>query len=567
MWGDFVGKLTPVLDGLRTLGSEHPVEGALYFLPLILLLGFLALALWRGQGRTAYWLGVAVVVLNIVFSWGDDTYTHIYRIVALSEQFRHGEPGMLLTNPTTGQVLPVFVFYSVLPYIAPTLLDLVGVPAVVSFKLALAAQYLVMAIGLVVLIEASREAHSLRRRDGADYVVALLFLFANYVYTLWCTRAALAEIWVYSFIPWVVAGIVAPWRTRSLAGLIFLQACGHPIVLAQSLVCELIVPLALARLSLAELVRRSLPALLLALLFAAPFWLPQFLWKDFILGPAGLPDELLQSFRTLTDTFHVRDFRSIGPWMPLAILLLALAAGFRLSAGVWFAMVVWLGVLALQSVYLSALMMKVPVLNLSVFIWRFMLPASFLAFGVLLAGWRQADMASPRLLGALALLSVGAMMWVSAGQAPRYFVKLAGAQADRQAQIDYDRGDGIWGIKEFLPRLATLPTLCPGEERVQKIRYGQLRTGILAERPYLAIKDGPFGFVTYVADGQAVPLGACGQELVLGPVKAGQTLAVRESPVDWLFYGRMLDLLVVAAGVFALGRGVRRRERIQGWKA
>ena len=36
---------------------------------------------------------------------------------------------MLLTNPTTGQVLPVFVFYSVLPYLPATFLNLLGMPA------------------------------------------------------------------------------------------------------------------------------------------------------------------------------------------------------------------------------------------------------------------------------------------------------------------------------------------------------------------------------------------------------------------------------------------------------
>ena len=80
-----------------------------------------------------------------------------------------------------------------------------------------------------------------------------LFLFANYVYVLWCGRAAFAEFWVYSFIPWVVVGIVTGYRTSTLTGLIFLQACGHPIVLAQSLVCELVAPFCLSRHSLPEL--------------------------------------------------------------------------------------------------------------------------------------------------------------------------------------------------------------------------------------------------------------------------------------------------------------------------
>ena len=93
-----------------------------------------------------------------------------------------------------------------------------------------------------------------------------------------------------------------------------------------------------------------------------------------------------------------------------------------------------------------------------------------------------------------------------------------------------------------------------------------MRAGLAAERPYVAIKDGPFGFVSYDVDGTAAPLGACGADLMLGPLKTGQKLVVHEGWLDGLFYGRMLDLLVVAAGIFLFRPGARRRSRIQGWK-
>ena len=566
MWSVIQGKLSLVFGGVAQLASEHPVTCTLYFVPLILLGLLILRGLWRQQGQLVFWLSACVVLLNVVFSWGDDTYSHTYRIVALAEQFRHGELGMLLTNPTTGQVLPVFVFYSVLPYLPATLLNLMGVPAVVGFKLTAVALHLGLSFGLQALVLSQREGGTLQRRSQtSEWLIASLFLFANYVYVLWCGRAAFAEFWVYSFIPWVVVGIVTGYRTSTLTGLIFLQACGHPIVLAQSLVCELVAPFCLSRHSLPELARRSLVPLALAMLLAIPFWLPQFLWKDLILGPEALPNDFLGSFLTVFDIVHPRDFRGIGPWLPIAFLAMLFFTRGRLGGRVWTVVVVWLAVLTIQSVYVSALVAQVPVLNLSVFIWRFMLPASFLGFAVLLAGWRYTGTPPGWMPAILVPPAIAAMVWVSLGQAPRYFVKLMEGGSDRHLFVDYDKGDGVWGIREFMPRYAGLPKTCPADNELQRVSYAEIRKGLAADRHYVAVKDGPIGLVSYRQGDGAATAGACGQDLVLGPLQPGRKLTVSESWLDVLFYVRGLDLLAVLAGMFVLGRGGSSRRRTHGW--
>ena len=76
---------------------------------------------------------------------------------------------------------------------------------------------------------------------------------------------------------------------------------------------------------------------------------------------------------------------------------------------------------------------------------------------------------------------------------------------------------------------------------------------------------GPIGLVSYRQGDGAATAGACGQDLVLGPLQPGRKLTVSESWLDVLFYVRGLDLLVVLAGMFVLaGRGSSRR-RTQGW--
>src|SRR5579883_465768 len=555
MWRVIEDKVLPGLRGAWHLALDRPVEFGLYIAPLLCFLALLAHSLWRQEGRRAFWWAAAIVVLNTVFSWGDDSYTHVYRIVALADEFRHGRLGMLLTNPTTGQVLPVFVFYSSLPYLAPTLLNLLRVPAVVAFKLALVGQFLVMASGLQVLMDRTRTKVTFRSTANTDYLIGILFIEANYVYTLWNTRAALAELWVYSFIPWVVLAILRPRGGRALTGLLFVQACAHPIVLAQTLVCELIVPFGLSTLTLRELIRRCTGPLIVALLLAIPFWLPQFVWKDHILGPAALPVEFIGSFRTLLELMHARDFRSIGPWMPLALIICVVAARANLDRRFWLLLAIFVVVLLTQWAGLSALVARTPVLNLSVFVWRLMLPASFLAFGALLAGWRQLPRPPTALLAPLALLSVLAMLWLSLTQAPSYFPKLAGAGDDQRALVGYDPGNGIWGIREFLPNYANVPVDCVSAADMQTAKYGQLREGLTADRSFVGVQDGPVGFVTYSAQEHS-----CQGRLVLGPLKTGDVVRVSESLVDALFYVRMVELLVLAA----IGFGLARRARTQG---
>ena len=542
MWGTLEGMILPTVHAVGQALRDHPAIAGFYFALVLASLGLAGRALWRGEARQAYWWSVAFVLVNTVFSWGDDAFSHAYRIVALAEAYRAGEPGMLLTDPTTGLVLPVFVFYSVLPYLPGTILNLLGIPGWIALKVVMIGQYLILAWGLQVLLDRSRPADAPAPRIRSDFLVGILFLQANYVFTLWPGRSALAELWVYSLVPWVAASILRPGSGRALVALFFVQAVSHPIVLAQALVCEIAVPFCLSSLTLREFLRRWAGPLALALLLAAPFWAAQFFWKDLILGPAGLPVKFEDSFRTLSGLLHGRDFRSIGPFMPLALLVAIVAARARLDLRFWIATALAAGLLLVQWTGVGPLVSKIPVLNLSVFVWRLMLPAAFLAFGATLIGWRQAGRPPLAILSTLAMLSMLAMLWSSLLAKEVTFEFLARGRADRSMVVDYyERGDRIFGIREFLPRYAAAPALCPAEGDVQRAAYNDLRRGLVAQKSYIAVADAPFGFVDYSA-----PFGACRDDLVIGPVKPGDTVRVSERTVNILFGLRMVELALLA---------------------
>ena len=543
MWGALEGVILPTLRMVGAALRDHPVVIGAYLVLVLTTLALLGLTLWRGQARRAYWWSVAFALVSTAFSWGDDTAHHVYRIVALAEEYRAGWPGMLLTNPTTGQVLPVFVFYSVLPYLPATFLNLLGMPAWLAFKLLLLGQFLVLALGLQALLDRSRPADATPARVNVDFMIGILFLQANYVFMLWVGRAALAELWVYALVPWVALSILKPGNGRALVALFFVQAVSHPIVLAQALICEIAVPWCIGRLSPGDFVRRWLGPLAIALLLAAPFWAPQFLWKDFILGPAGFTSVRFEdSFRTLGGLVHGRDFRSIGPFMPVALVAAIVAARTRLDLRFWLATGLTVALLVVQWVGVRDPVSRIPVLNMSVFVWRLMLPTAFLAFGAVLVGWRQLARPPRGLLQAIVLLSAVAMLWASLVNRDTVASRLGNPPDDRTAWVDYDRGRGSFGIIEFLPRLDRLPALCPPEGDLQRASYNELRQGLVAHKSYVAVRDGAYGFVSHGA-----PMSACQNDLVLGPVPPGATVRVSERTVNALFVVRMAELALLLA--------------------
>src|SRR5262249_20599966 len=162
------------------------------------------------------------------------------------DQLRAGAPSLMLLDPVDGTVLPVFVYYSLVPYLLPVLLDLAGLPAMVAYKLIGILQFIVMGLGVAAVVEATATTDS-RGKERSDYLAALLFVTAAYVWSLWGTRASLAEFWVSALIPWIVRWLVVPNGQRMLVLLFSLQVATHPVVLLHGLVAELLVAYALAR--------------------------------------------------------------------------------------------------------------------------------------------------------------------------------------------------------------------------------------------------------------------------------------------------------------------------------
>jgi hypothetical protein len=535
------GKLGTMWEINAQAGHDNPFLFSTY---LVVLFGFVIASLvliWRGQTRGAFWCAVGAILGASFFAWGDDAFTHIYRIAALADQVRSGALSAFLTSPTTGQAVPTFVYYSHVSYLLPVLLTTLGLPALYAFKLAMALYFVAMAVGLEAMVRRSapgRQDDEARRRD---WLLALMFLGANYVYSLWFARGSMAEIWVYCLMPWVVASALSPITSRWLAIFLFLQICGHPIVMAQCLVAEVIVAYSLSGLTPLQLVRRGLVPGIAAVLLSAPFWLPQGLWQALILGPKALPASFADTFLSILDLVRPHHERTVGLWLPLATILLVVVARARLSIQFWVPAIVAVVVIFLQTKPFYPITRLIPTLDLSIFVWRLALPAAFMLFGALLVGWREAPRSS-RGLPVLASLALLCMVFVML-QFPGGLMEQLAWQDDRVAMTEFERLDGIWGVREYLPQYNKTPVECTTPD-ARRVSYRDLLNGVQARARYLRVPQGPIGLVDYEADGTPLSPKACGDDLVLGPLAPMAHVTVSEARMNQLMVVRAIGFVV-----------------------
>jgi hypothetical protein len=502
------------------------------------------LFVWRGEAAAAFWCAAAIILANLTVFYGEDITHHVYRTLALADQVRHGRLDPLLPNPSTGETLPVFVYYSALPYLPTVLLSLAGLPAHAAVKAALAAQLFIMVVGMRRLIETASPTPKGRE---IGYLAAIVFLCANYVYGLWLIRMALAETWVYCIVPWVASALLRDKPGRSVTILLFLQAAAHPIVFVQATAASLLAACGLSKENpFAVTVRLMAPAAL-ALIAAMPFWLPQFLWKGDILGAAGLPATFGDSFFTAAQLADPRYVRSIGLLLPLAVGIMVVTAGLGLPARTWIPVAAFVIGFAVQTRLLRPLTMHLPILSYSLFVWRLMLPVAFLGFGALLSGWAQS--AGGRwLLAPLAPLSLLVMIGYLLGPAQTNLARFLEPQSDESWYRRYTEHPVSWGRGEFLPNYTSLPVACSVSAReTQRVTFADLRAGIRPTQPYLVVRQAPVGFVDYTMDGISLPASACRTDLILGPLQPNTVVQASTAKVTAVMWLRGTSLLLVLA--------------------
>lgn len=515
----------------------------IYFASLVLLGGLATVEIVRGRGSRAFVYVVAIVLVSASIRFGEDFLHHDYRIAALVDQVRSGAPSLLITNPDRDEVLPIFVYYSFVPYLPAVALDLAGLSPHLSLRVMTIGMLIVLVLGLVQLISLQRDG----KAAHTAFLAAILFLCANYVHNLWLVRHAYAEMWVYCLIPWVTVMLLRPGSLGPLAALLFLQIVGHPLVFTQAFACALLIAWVLSKEAPRAILARYAAATAIALLVAVPFWLPQVLWEKQILGPAGLPTRFAEHFLSFIDLVDPRGRRGLGFPLILAVVLMLATTRASLSARAWVLFTATAALVAIQTRPLLPIAEHLPLLPSSIFIWRLMFPAALLAFVLLLVGWR-ARPAHDAVLGAIAILSVASLAIVQAARAPHDLKAFAHILENEADWIRfYSQGLG-WGKIEFLPDYSRLPRHC---SEAQRASFADLMRGVYADKPYVAVPAAPLAGLDYLADGTPAQLSACEKDLMIGPIAPGALVRASSSTLALVLKARLAALAVCGLGWLA----------------
>jgi hypothetical protein len=498
-----------------------------------------------GNRKPAVLSAFAIVMIGIMVVQGHDYRHHVARIITLANQARSGSFGLLFDNYFHGESLPIFLYYSVIPYIPGLLLCLLGIPAALAYKISLVIYLGIFIAGILRLIKYQEVAD----KDSA-LIGLLLLMGANYVIGLWLVRSAMAEILSFSLVPWITSFLIQKSSSRlALFLLLALQASIHPIVMIHSLLAEIGAAWGLSRKSFLELFKLNWHTLLASLAVSSPFWLPAVIYRDAILGPKALPVAFENTFLTVNQLIHPLSWLSPGiPFLLVSIWMLINSRNKHQVAmlGLFFIS------LFSQTIYGRFVVAKLPLLDVSIFIWRMLFVTSFWGFSLYIIGSRSMPLIFKRLLICTAVITMAAF------SAKSYRPSGLMQNINNDAEFNsYYQNNRTWGIAEYFPDYSSLSDKCldiAGQNN-KILEFASLSKSPIildpsADRIFASIRRGPWKFVAYRFNGIEIsPVGHCGEDLILGPFLKPGILESDYRRLSIIIWSRMLSVVLMATAL------------------
>jgi hypothetical protein len=370
---------------------------------------------------------------------------------------------------------------------------------------------------------------------------------------------------------------------RPLTLFFVVQLATHPLVFALGLVCEFALAYGVSEMPFMALARKILPPMAIALVLASPFWLPQILWLNLIIGNSVMPLPFSATFLGLPKMFSPVYRYTLGPWLPLAVGLLAVFAGKRLSGRAWLLIASFVFMLAVQTTYLRFFTSRVPGLSILQFVWRLMMPTAFVGLAALIAGLEpdrlrltrfsaategvnqplpiklervevgahastyralaRIDLRAKAALTSLFILTFANFVLFSLIYTPKYM----GLDAyNQESYVRSLRFENLSGVGVFGPNYTWLPQDCsnlPGHQ-TEAISYRDLKDGAMPNQKFVSVENAPVGMVNYEMNGTKLAASACGRDLILGPIPPSSTITADEGRLRILMVFRGLSLMI-----------------------
>lgn len=511
----------------------------------------------KGEFERAFLAVAALIAAFVLINTGHDSVHHVLRLKAWTGQLWRGDFSPMIENPDTGEVVPLFLFYSVVPYLVPAALVLFGISPEIALQLSLVILFLVFAVGVHRLI-ATIAPQSERE---LAFCAGILLLTANYVYLNWIGRAALAEVWAYALIPSAILYARDQANFAKLVLVFFLQICAHPLVFHYAFVGYFAAAYLLCGRPFFALLKTSASAALFALVLTIPFWGPAIFYMKEVLGLRGLPLDFGGTFQRPWKLLDPLALPTLGPVLILTCIAIFVIAvrerHLKLACGI----VAMFAMLVVQTDLLRDFVVRLPFVDETQFIWRLMFPTAILAFAIVLSfainQGRFHRVAMTR-AAVLALLMVGLKLGVglprSIGHSQEIFQPSPWTVGTFFVNFPSDNLRA-WGVRLFSPDYRRLETHCPAlaDGEYSEASYAAARSSFVSTTRFIAIDAAPHGFVRYLGDDKEVQLRHCDRKLVVGPVLQGTRISVDESFLARLQALRISTLVAVLLGVALVG--------------
>jgi hypothetical protein len=528
---------------------EHPLLWGVY-LGVALLCFLLYLNGFLQQKYSYVYLALVFsIVISVTVNATYDTPHHVFRIAVLHDKIDDGHLGVFVINPFAKDALPVFLYYSLIPYIAPLILTFLYVPAYYAYAAGLGIYFLILIRGTWML--------SMKLCSSAEHanLITILFVSTNYLISLWVSRSAAAEILAFSLVPWVTLALVeTPRSVLRTTTLLALQAAAHPIVFPLCAAAEVVACIAFV--SLRNAFKAVVTPLVLALAISSPFWAPQLHFLHAVRGNSGIPVHFESTFLTVSDLLNPLSVPTPGLWGFAAVVVIGLSVRFRGRVAVLLGL--FLCTILFQTVYVKDIIAHIPLLGTVQFIWRWMLVSCFLVLVLLLASVKI-NTVLLRTISALAVCNAFVICGIHLTINKQVESRIATDLKFRDNQtviLDYfstrlDQSDPMsrWGIGEYLPDYAGYPATCPEESL--PLHFSDVEKGIpVSTSSVLSIQHAPIRFVRYRLNGTDVDASSfCDERLLFGPFPEAGTFTVNEDIVTLVSAARYVVLVVLFAGL------------------
>ncbi len=506
------------VEQLPVLMSQNPLSWLIIGIAAVSCITFVIAAL-RNRPQTLFFALTLSITSLIVVSNGQDTTIHAWRSLYLFESLKANHLDLLLTLDNIS--LPIFYFYSPLTYELTWPFLWMGFTALQSIRIIASLGFILMAYSARTMI--CRAIDPLAQDYKIASLLGVVFLSVNYVYHNYLTRGALPEALSYALVPIIIVSLLDNKYLLSML-LIALQIMVHPVLFVQSFSAEAVILLMLDKQFFSKTWKIA-SVYGSAMVLSSPLWFFGLANKTSIDGINGLPIKFEDTFVSLTSIVSLEDYIGVGFFIVSILLIVVINTHRTLTWQTILGIIAFTATLLIQLESFKPWISSLPIINMSLFIWRWSFVSAIIGVTVIAVLWKNCTshlivhtliiLSATPVYNALEIRLTAANFFKPDPDPPINFKELF-------AKID---GYHTWGFGEFMPNYTTMPDGCKtvDKDHSQLVDYAQLREKPMAVKGTVAIPNAPIGIVKYLRDGeQAQNLSVCDGQLLI-PVTHPQT--------------------------------------------